>query len=392
MKITEIKTFVANAYRTNFVFVKLYTDEGITGVGEGTLEYKEHALLGAVEDLKGYLLGTDPRRIEEHVFHMYRDSYWRTGPVLMSAISAVEMAMWDITGKYYGAPVHALLGGPVREEIELYANGWFAGARKPEEFAAKARAAVEKGVRALKWDPFGSAYLTLERREFAESIDCVAAVRDAVGGDVELLIEGHGRLNVETATRMARALAPYGPMFFEEPVPPDNLDALAEVHRRSPVPIAAGERIYSLAACREFLQKGCADFFQPDPSHCGGILAVKKMAAMAEPYYVSVAPHNPSGPVANAACLQLAGATINYAILEIMLTDVSWRRELTDEMVEFRAVKIHVPNRPGLGVELREEACRSHPFQPVYLRHYNGVLTDIRPEGKHTAYYFQNFD
>ena len=229
MKITEIKTFVANAYRTNFVFVKLYTDEGITGVGEGTLEYKEHALLGAVEDLKGYLLGTDPRRIEEHVFHMYRDSYWRTGPVLMSAISAVEMAMWDITGKYYGAPVHALLGGPVREEIELYANGWFAGARKPEEFAAKARAAVEKGVRALKWDPFGSAYLTLERREFAESIDCVAAVRDAVGGDVELLIEGHGRLNVETATRMARALAPYGPMFFEEPVPPDNLDALAEV-------------------------------------------------------------------------------------------------------------------------------------------------------------------
>lgn len=392
LKITEIKTFVANAYRTNFVFVKLYTDEGITGVGEGTLEYKEHALLGAVEDLKGYLLGKDPRRIEEHVFHMYRDSYWRTGPVLMSAISAVEMAMWDITGKYYGAPVHALLGGPVREEIELYANGWFAGARKPEEFAAKARAAVEKGVRALKWDPFGSAYLTLERREFAESIDCVAAVRDAVGGDVELLIEGHGRLNVETATRMARALAPYGPMFFEEPVPPDNLDALAEVHRRSPVPIAAGERIYSLAACREFLQKGCADFFQPDPSHCGGILAVKKMAAMAEPYYVSVAPHNPSGPVANAACLQLAGATINYAILEIMLTDVSWRRELTDEMVEFRAGKIHVPNRPGLGVELREEACRSHPFQPVYLRHYNGVLTDIRPEGKHTAYYFQNFD
>ena len=385
MKITEIKTFVANAYRTNFVFVKLYTDEGITGVGEGTLEYKEHALLGAVEDLKGYLLGKDPRRIEEHVFHMYRDSYWRTGPVLMSAISAVEMAMWDIMGKYYGAPVHALLGGPVREEIELYANGWFAGARKPEEFAAKARAAVEKGVRALKWDPFGSAYLTLERREFAESIDCVAAVRDAVGGDVELLIEGHGRLNVETATRMARALAPYGPMFFEEPVPPDNLDALAEVHRRSPVPIAAGERIYSLAACR-------ADFFQPDPSHCGGILAVKKMAAMAEPYYVSVAPHNPSGPVANAACLQLAGATINYAILEIMLTDVSWRRELTDEMVEFRAGKIHVPNRPGLGVELREEACRSHPFQPVYLRHYNGVLTDIRPEGKHTAYYFQNFD
>lgn len=152
MKITEIKTFVANAYRTNFVFVKLYTDEGITGVGEGTLEYKEHALLGAVEDLKGYLLGKDPRRIEEHVFHMYRDSYWRTGPVLMSAISAVEMAMWDITGKYYGAPVHALLGGPVREEIELYANGWFAGPGSGRN-SRQSQGRGGEGVRALKWDP-----------------------------------------------------------------------------------------------------------------------------------------------------------------------------------------------------------------------------------------------
>lgn len=392
MKIVDIRTFVVHVYRTNFVFIKLYTDEGLTGVGEGTLEYKENALTGAIEDLRAYLIGRDPLQIEKHVSLMYRESYWRTGPVLMSAISAVEMAMWDLAGKHYNAPVHALFGGPVREEIKLYANGWFAGAKKAEEYAAKARAAVEKGVRALKWDPFGAAYLTLERKQLADSMDCVAAVRDAVGRDVDLLIEGHGRFNVETAVRISKALERYDPMFFEEPVPPDSLDALAEVHRRSPIPIAAGERIYSLYMFHEFLQKGCADFFQPDVSHCGGILAVKKMAAMAEPYYISVAPHNPSGPVANAACLQLAGCMTNYSILEIMLTDVAWRKELTDEAVEFHDGAIRIPKRSGLGIELDEAACGKHPFKPVYLRHYQGTLTDIRPAGADTVYYFEGME
>ena len=392
MKITDVKTFVVYAYRTNFIFVKLETDSGLSGIGEGTLEYKERALLGAVEDLRDYLIGQDPRLIEKHTFMMYRESYWRTGPVLMSAISAVEMAMWDILGKSCQMPVHALLGGAVRDEIKLYANGWFAGAKTPEEFAAKAAAAVAMGVRALKWDPFGAAYLTLERRQFAQAIDCVAAVRQTVGNDVDLLIEGHGRFNVETAVRVAAALAPYEPMFFEEPVPPDSLDALVQVHRRSPVPIAAGERIYSLNQFHDFLQKGCADFFQPDVSHSGGILAVKKMAAMAEPCYISMAPHNPSGPVANAACLQLAGCTTNYAILEIMLTDVAWRRDLTDEAVEFHDGAIRIPCRPGLGVELDEAACSAHPFQPIYLRHYRGTLTDIRPQNAGAICYFQKME
>lgn len=392
MKITDVKTFIVNVYRTNFVFVKLETDQGLSGVGEGTLEYKEHALAGAIEDLRDHLLGQDPRHIEKHVSMMYRDSYWRAGPVLMSAISAVEMAMWDILGKYHRAPVHALLGGRVRDEIKMYANGWFAGATRPEEFAAKAQAAVAKGVQALKWDPFGKAYLTMESREFAAAIDCVAAVRQAVGNNVDLLIEGHGRFNVETAVRAARALAPYDPLFFEEPVPPDGLDALAEVHRRSPVPIAAGERVYSLHQFHDFLRRGCADFCQPDVSHCGGILAVKKMAAMAEPCYVSMAPHNPSGPIANAACLQLAGCMTNYQILELMLTDVAWRKDLTDEAVEFHDGAIRIPARPGLGIELHEEACADHPFQPVYLRHYKGTLTDIRPIGADTVYYFSNWE
>jgi len=389
MKITDIKTFVVNAYRTNFVFVKLYTDEGVTGVGEGTLEYKEQALVGAINDLKPYLIGQDPRHIEKHVYMTYRDSYWRTGAVLMSAISAVEIAMWDITGKCFGVPVGHLLGGPVRDSIRMYANAWFAGAKRPEEFAAKAKETVARGVTALKWDPFGKAYLTLANAEFASIVDCVAAVREAVGDEIDLLIEGHGRLNVSTAIRVSKALEPYHPMCFEEPVPPDNLDALAEVRAKSAVPIAAGERVYSQFEMREFLEKKCADFVQPDVSHCGGILAMKKMAAMAENHYLCFAPHNPSGPVANAAALQLASNLNNFFILEIMLTDVAWRPELTNEEVVFEQGCIRIPQKPGLGIELNEAACLKHPYQPIQLRHYNGTLTDIRPKGAETICYFK---
>jgi galactonate dehydratase len=320
---------------------------------------------------------------------MYRDSYWRTGAVLMSAMSAVEMAMWDITGKSLGVPVSHLLGGPVRDSIRMYANAWFAGAKAPEEFAAKAKEAVGKGMTALKWDPFGKAYLTLTNGEFGAMLDCVAAVREAVGPETDLLIEGHGRFNISTAIRVARALEPYRPMFFEEPVPPDSLDALCEVRDKSPIPIAAGERVYSHYAMREFLEKRCADFVQPDVSHSGGILAMKKMAAMVEDHYLCFAPHNPSGPVANAASLQLAGNLNNFFILEIMLTDVSWRSELTDEEVVFDKGSILIPQKPGLGLDINEEACLRHPYQPVQLRHYNGNLTDIRPAGVHTTYYFK---
>lgn len=380
MRITEIKTFVVYAYRTNFVFVRVDTDEGLSGVGEGTLEYKEHALLGAIEDIRRVLVGRDPGRIEELTGLLYRDSYWRTGPVLQSAVSAIEMALWDIKGKHYGAPVYGLLGGKVREEIRMYANGWFAGARTPEEFAQKAEEAVALGVTALKWDPFGKAYMTLGREEFSRALACVEAVHGAVKGRADLLIEGHGRFDVATSIRVARALAPFEPMFFEEPVPPDSMDALARVHEKSPVPIAAGERLFTLYDFARLLERSCVDFVQPDMSHCGGISAVVKIAAMAQAHYIALAPHNPSGPVANAAALQLAGCLPGFRILEIMLTDVAWRRELTDETVAFREGAVAIPDRPGLGVELREANFSRYPFQPIDLRHYKGSLTDIRPK------------
>ena len=388
MKITDIKTFNVFTYRTNFVFVKLETDEGISGIGEGTLEYKENALLGAIEDIKRVLIGQDPREVERISHELYRDSYWRVGPVLQSAVSAVNMAMWDIKAKAAGVPVYEMLGGKVRDGVRMYANVWFAGAKTADEFAAAAVKAKNLGITALKWDPFGKAYMYMENADFRRSIEIVEAVRGAVGNDVDLLIEGHGRFDIATGIKIANALKPFDPYFFEEPTPPDCLDALAQVHKSSPVPIAAGERLYSLTQMRDFLERGCADFVQPDISHCGGISAVKKMAALCEAHYVALAPHNPSGPVANAATLHIAASTPGFRILEICLTDVSWRRELTNERVVFDKGNILIPTGVGLGLEINEENCLKYPFQPIDLRHYKGTLTNVRP-AEHTSTYFE---
>lgn len=379
MKITDIKTFAVDCFRTNWVFVKVETDEGITGVGEATLEYKEKALFGAIEHIREYLVGKDPTEIEKHYHDIYRDAYWRGGAVLMSALSAVEMALWDILGKSLGVSVARLLGGRVHERVRIYVNGWFAGAREPEEFAEKARIARERGVTAMKWDPFGKSYMNISSADLSRALRCVAAVREAVGDEVDLLIEGHGRFNIPTAVKIANELAPFRPMFFEEPTPPDNLDALREVKERSPVPIAAGERLYTRYDYRPMFDKMAADYIQPDISHAGGIMELKKIAAEAESRYIPFAPHNPSGPVANAATLQLAATCQNFEILEIMYSDVPWRADVTNESLVYKDGYLEIPDRPGLGIELCEEACLAHPYQVHTLRHYTGALTDIRP-------------
>jgi galactonate dehydratase len=303
----------------------------------------------------------------------------------MSALSAVEMALWDIKGKALGVPVYQLLGGKVRDSVPCYANGWFAPAKTPAEFAEKAQAAVAAGFAGLKWDPFGSAYLDISRADLRLALDNIAAVKAAVGDRVDLLIEGHGRFNVGTAVRIARELERFEIFWFEEPVPPDNLDALLEVKQRSRVPIAAGERLYSRWEASTFLEKKCADFIQPDVSHCGGIGELKKIAAMAEARHIALCPHNPSGPVANAATLQLAACTPNFYVHETMAVDVPWRSEICNEQIRFAAGRMTIPDAPGLGIELNEEAIARHPYEPRDLRHYNGRLTDIRPPDA-TAY------
>lgn len=386
MKITDVKTFVVDCFRTNWVFVKVYTDEGICGVGEGTLEYKEKALCGAVEHIKNYLVGKDPRQIEKHYHDIYRDAYWRGGAVLMSALSAVECALWDILGKSLGVPVYQLLGGKGNDDCRIYVNGWFAGAKTPDEFAEKAKIAVKRGITAMKWDPFGKSYLQISNKDLDTALECVAKVREAVGKNVDILIEGHGRFDVPTGIKIAKELEQFKPMWFEEPVPPNNIEALKAVRDKSPVAISAGERLYTRFDYNPLFAARAADYIQPDVSHAGGIMELKKIAAIAESNYIPFAPHNPSGPVANAATLQLAACCPNFCILEIMYSDVDYRKFVTDERLVYENGRIKIGDKPGLGIELNEEECLKHPYAEHNLRHYTGALTDIRPPK--TEFYF----
>lgn len=386
MKVTQIKTFICHAYRTNWVFVKVITDSGLYGVGEATLEYREPTVVQAIKELERYLVGKDPHNIEAFWHDTYRDAYWRGGVVLMSALAGVEMALWDIKGKDLGVPVYQLLGGKVRDSVKCYANAWFAGAKKPEEFAQKAKIAVKNGFSGLKWDPFGKEYLNIAPKHLNDALDCIAAVKDAVGDQVHLIIEGHGRFNVPTAVRIGNALEKFGILWFEEPIPPDDKKGIAWVRSKIATPVSGGERLYSRFEYADYLRMECADFWQPDVSHAGGIMEVRKIAAMAESHYIPVCPHNPSGPVANAATLQLAACMPNFYLLETMANDIPWRADVSTEKVKFENSEMFIPDLPGLGIDINEEEIAKHPYECRNLRHYVGTLTDIRPEGS-TGYF-----
>ena len=379
MKITAVKTFVCNAFRTNFVFVKIETDSDIHGWGEATLEYKEPTVVAAIHDLEYYLIGKDPQNIEAFRHDCYRDAYWRGDPVLMSALAGVEMALWDIKGKALGVPVYQLLGGKVRDAIPAYVNGWFSPAKTPEEFAEKVIQVRDNGFTACKWDPFGKAWLQISKKDLATAMECVRQVAAAAGNDVDLLIEGHGRFDIPTAVKIARQLEEFDIFWFEEPIPPDDKEGLAEVKRRSRVPIAAGERLYNRYEYRQFFDLSCSDYIQPDISHAGGLMELRFLGAEAEARHIGFCPHNPSGPVANAATLQLAACVPNFVKLEMMMTDVPYRADICDEQLTVENGCVVIPERPGLGIELNEKEMEKYPFIPTQLRHYRGDLTNIRP-------------
>ncbi len=381
MKITAIKTYICHAYRTNWVFVKVFTDvDGLYGVGEATLEYKEHTVAQACHELESLLIGKDPHRIEEFWHLAYRNAYWRGGAVLMSALSSIEMALWDIKGKDLGVPVYQLLGGKVREAVPCYANGWFAPAKTPQEFAEKAKIAIKNGFKALKWDPFGSAYLQIDRKELNQAMECIGAVYEAVKDEADIIIEAHGRFDIPTAVRIGNALSDFDILWYEEPIPPQNLEGLAEVKRRIKVPVSGGERLYNRWEYRSLFELKAVDYIQPDVSHAGGIMELKKIAAMAEAYHIPFCPHNPSGPVANAATLQLAACVPNFYLLETMSSDVPWRSEICNEEITFKNGLMTIPDKPGLGIDIDEKEIEKHPYEPKELRHYQGTLTDIRPK------------
>jgi galactonate dehydratase len=375
VRIIGQKVFVANASRTNFVFVKLYTDAGLEGVGEATLEWRTKTVVAALEELERSIIGLEPFETERIVEMLHRDSYWRTGAVFRSALGAIEAALLDIKGKALGVPVYELLGGKHRSRVKCYANHWFFGAKEPQDYAAKAKEAVAMGFRALKWDPFEDVWLEMDRGQRRRTLACVEAVRGAVGPDVELMIDVHGRLNVPTAIAMARELSRFDVAWIEEPTPPESIDALAEVRAASPAPIAAGERYFEPERFGELIAKRAADILQPDVCHLGGLSVTKRVAGMAHDRLLPVAPHNPTGPVMNAMTLHLAAAIPNFSIFETVMIDVPWRRELVRETLAFDAGHLVVPSGPGLGVELIEEACAKFPYEPYDLPIFSGEMT-----------------
>ena len=291
------------AGRTNLIFVEVQTDAGITGIGEASLEGKTEAVVGAIDDVKEYLIGQDPTRIEHHWQTIYRHSFWRGGVVIGSAISGIEQALWDILGKALGVPVYELLGGRVRDRVRLYANG--PRGDTPEEVAESCVRLVEAGWGALKLCPFDAVTGVAGQPELRAARRPMQLIRDAVGPDVDILIDCHGRLSPTSAIQMAEALEEFDIFFFEEPVLPEDPAAMAEVAAAISIPVATGERLFTKWGFRDVLALGAADVLQPDLAHCGGIWEARKIAAAAETSYVGVAPHNPYSWLLTMASIQL---------------------------------------------------------------------------------------
>jgi len=364
MRITKLETFLANAGLRNYLFIRLHTDSGLTGVGEATLEWQEKTVETLIHEFieERYVVGANPCDIEDLVSRMVRDQY-QGGATIMTAISGIEIALWDILGKDCGKPVYQLLGGRCHESIPAYANGWYGGVRTADEYAERATQVVGMGYRALKFDPFGVAWKELPRPEFRRSLNLIEKVRRAVGDDVEIMIEGHGRFNVETSLEIARALEPYRPAWLEEPVSSENIESLEIIKSRTSVRIAAGERLYSAADFFRLISKRAADVVQMDVAHCGGILTSKKIAAMAAAQDLNISPHCSIGPVALAAALHLDMCTPNLKFQEAFGEfEAAWRDGLVHGWNPLRQGQFQIPGAPGLGVELNDDEIALHPY------------------------------
>jgi galactonate dehydratase len=363
MKITRFETFLANAGLRNYLFLRLITDTGISGVGEASLEWQEKTVQTLCHEwVEGRVIGCDPFDIEPVIGRMVRDQY-QGGATVMTAISAVELAMWDIVGKACGQPVYRLLGGRCHPRIATYANGWYGGAHTPAEYAERARDAVARGYRAMKFDPFGVAWKDLSASESEEAVDRVAAVREAVGDGVGLMIEFHGRLSAGSAITMIEKLKRFRPTWCEEPVAPECLELLAEVKRETGATLSAGERLYTLADFYRLASLRAADVVQMDIAHCGGLLAAKKIAAVAAMQDLRVAPHCSIGPVALAAALHFDVSTPNFMVQESFAEfDVPWRNDCVCGWTPLRDGELVLGDEPGLGIELDEATLAAHPY------------------------------
>ena len=354
MKITAVQTISIDKMRHGVLgyLVLVKTDAGIDGLGEVAADCHPGTVAHAIRQMN--LEGLDPLAVEGLWQKLYHGNFWRGGPIHTSAISGVEQALWDIKGKALGAPVYQLLGGKLTDRIKLYTHTLF-GDQSPEAFAASAQEAVELGYKAVKFDPLGLAVQTMDRQQMRLAVERVRATREVVGPDVDILIEGHGRLSPNMAIRMARLFEEFDPFFFEEPVPPENVDEMAKVAAAINIPVAAGERLYTRWAFRELLEKQAVDYIQPDLCHCGGFLEGYKIATMAEAYHIRVLPHNPNGPISTLVGIHLGACTANFEMLEYPRRPAD-EKSVMKEMPQVEDGYIAVPNGPGWGVELNEEA------------------------------------
>ncbi len=368
MKITEVTTYLVGNVWKNWLFVRVDTDEGIHGTGEGTLNAFSATVEAAIHELRDVYIGLDPHHVEALLQRGIRDVYSDGGQIHMAAIAAVEVACWDIVGKAAGKPIHELLGGRIRDRVRVYANGWYRTDRTPEGFADRARDVASRGYTAMKFDPFGAAWRVQDRREEDLSIDIVRAVRDAVGPDIDLMIEAHNRFSVGTALRIADRLAEFRPAWLEEPVRHEHIASMVEVGHRSPVPIATGESFTSLGQFADLLSHDAVHILQPEPLHLGGLWRTRQVAAMADAHLAVVAPHNAQGPVCSAMSAQLGACIPNFYVQESFDEfNADWSREIVDVPVLPVAGHVDVPTGPGLGIDLDWERLAAYPYERQHL-------------------------
>ncbi|MCJ7841330.1 galactonate dehydratase [Lederbergia sp. NSJ-179] len=381
MKIVSMECFLVPP---RWLFLKMETDEGITGWGEPVVEGRAQTVQAAVEEMSEYLIGKDPMRIEDHWQTLYRSGFYRGGPILMSAIAGIDQALWDIKGKYYNAPIYDLLGGACRDSVRVYS--WIGGDR-PKEVAKEAREKAAAGFKAIKMNATEEVQYIDSYKKIDEVIERVSAVREAMGDDFGIGIDFHGRVHKPMAKILAKELEPYRPMFLEEPVLPENNEALRELAHATTIPIATGERMYSRWDYKKLLTEGYVDIIQPDLSHAGGITECKKIFAMAEAYDVAVAPHCPLGPIALAACLQVDTTAHNVFIQEQSLgIHYNEGSDLLDyledpSIFDYKDGFVRNLEAPGLGIRVDEDFVKKqaeigHNWKNPVWRHKDGTIAE----------------
>jgi galactonate dehydratase len=363
MKITDIKTFLVGAGGRNWLYVKILTDQGVYGIGEAYSAGPDEATVKVIEDFKLWLTGEDPRNVQYLFDLMYNTTRFPGGIIVNSAISGIEHALWDIAGKSAGVPVWALLGGRVRNKIRTYQS---TGGGSTQEAGENAKRMIEKyGYTALKMGIVAPGDMP-QNQAVRLTTERVRAVREAVGPDIDIGVDIHTKfIEVERAIRVAKAIEPYNPMWLEEPIRPENFEAMKKLSEHVDIPLASGESNYMIHEFRPMIDHQVVDFVQPDICCCGGVLTMKKIAAMAEAQYMRVAPHNPMSPMATAVNVHFAASTPNFHILEYHAPDNgAWKDVLKEPLMVNKDGYLDIPNKPGWGVELNEEAFKSMPPAP----------------------------